>query len=66
MAPVELPSAAELEEASEILLGLAEEDFENMTWNEILGAFRDFCSHPVVLFARAACDVVGGTPEEDE
>jgi len=62
---VELPSAGELEDASEILLALAEEDFASMTWEEILDAYRAFCSHPVVLFARAACDVVGGTPEEE-
>lgn len=63
---MELPSAAELEGLSEIVLGLAEEDFESMTWPEILGAYQAFCSHPVVMFARAACDVVGETPEEDE
>lgn len=62
---MELPSAAELEELSEVVLALAEEDFESMTWNEILGAYQAFCSHPVVRFARVACDVVAGVPEEE-
>lgn len=61
---MELPSSAELEEASEILLGLAEEDFDALSWPEILGAYRAFCTHPVVLFARAACDLVGTEEEE--
>jgi len=63
---VELPSADELEGLSEIVLGLAEEDFDSMTWEEILAAYGDFCSHPVVMFARVACDVVAGTPDEGD
>ena len=62
---MELPSAGELSELSELTLELAELDFADMTWHEIWSAYRAFCTHPVVRFARVACDMVEPF-EEDE
>lgn len=55
---MELPSADNLDEAAEMLQGLAEEDFFDLTMPEVLELFRAFCEHPVVRFARAACDLL--------
>jgi len=55
---VELPSAGELEGAADTLLVLAELDLEDLTLPEVLEVFREFCEHPVVRFARAACDLL--------
>lgn len=62
---MELPSAGDLTGASEILLELAELDFDSMTWHEIWDAYRAFCTHPVVRFARVACDMVEPFEEEE-
>lgn len=55
---MELPSPNELEDAAELLVGLAEEDFTDLTFPEVLEVYREFCLHPVVQFARAACDLL--------
>ncbi len=55
---MELPSPGELEDASELLVQLAEDDFTDLTMPEVLELFRAFCFHPVVRFARAACDLL--------
>lgn len=63
---MELPSTGELEGLSEEALALAELDFESMTWREIWQAYRAFCNHPVVRFARVACDMVEPFEEDED
>ena len=55
---MELPSPADLTAAALLLEDLAEEEFEDLTMPEVLEIFREFCEHPVVRFARAACDLL--------
>jgi len=55
---VELPSASELSEASELLVDLGEVDFEELSFPEVLDLYRAFCTHPVVSFARRLCDLL--------
>ena len=62
---MELPSSGDLVGASEILLEMAELPFEEMSWHEIWEAYRAFCTHPVVRFARVACDLVEPLEEEE-
>lgn len=58
MDPGASPSAAEVEELAELLLGIAEEVEEDLTLEELLELFRAVCVHPVSVFIRRACDLV--------
>ena len=63
---MESPSAADFTELADELSNVADEIEEDLTLEELIELLRVACTHPVTVFLRRLCDLVGSKTGDDD
>ena len=63
---MESPSAGDFTELADELLSVADEIEEDLTLEELIDLLRVACTHPVTVFLRRLCDLVGSKTGDDD